>query len=60
MTSRNWPNEFVPACATISLLLGWTLGAQAAQTQPPAAQSRTPAIALLDADDAVQWRVWTR
>ena len=60
MTSRNWPNEFVRACATISLLLGWPLGAQAAQTQPPAAQSKTPAIALLDADDAVQWRVWTR
>ena len=60
MTSRNWPNEFVRACATISLLLGWPLGAQAAQTQPPAAQSKTPAIALLDADDAVQWRVWMR
>ena len=60
MTSRNWPNEFVRACATISLLLGWPLGAQAAQNQPPAAQSRTPAIALLDPDDAVQWRVWTR
>jgi predicted esterase len=57
----------VRACATISLLLAWPFGAQAAQTQPPAApaqppaaQSRTPAIALLDADDAVQWRVWTR
>ena len=67
MTSRNWPNEFVRACATISLLLAWPLGAQAAQNQPPAAptqplaaQSRTPAVALLDADDAVQWRVWTR
>src|ERR1039457_1627563 len=52
MTSRNSPSEFVRACATISLLLGWTLGSQAAQTQPPAAQSKTPAIALLDADVA--------
>jgi len=60
MTSRNWPNEFVRACAIISLLLGWPLGARAAQTQPPAAQSKTPAVALLDADDAVQWRVWMR
>src|SRR5450631_3768670 len=61
MTSRNWPNEFVRACATISLLLCWPLVAQpAAPTQPPAAQSRTPAVALLDADDAVQWRVWMR
>src|ERR1035438_9744348 len=67
MTSRNWPNEFVRACATISLLLCWPLGARAAQTQlpavpaqPPAAQSKTPAIALLDADDAVQWRGWMR
>jgi hypothetical protein len=60
MTSRNWPSESVRACATISLLLAWPFGAQAAQTQPPAAQSKTPAIALLDADDAVQWRVWMR
>jgi predicted esterase len=67
MTSRNWPNEFVRACATISLLFAWPLGAQGGQTQPPAlptqppsAQGRTPAVALLDADDAVQWRVWTR
>jgi hypothetical protein len=60
MTSRNSPSEFVRACATISLLLGWPLGSQAAQTLPPAAQSGTPAVALLDADDAVQWRVWTR
>jgi predicted esterase len=60
MTSRNSPSEFVRACATISLLLLLPLGAQPAQTLPPAAQSRTPAVALLDADDAVQWRVWTR
>ena len=46
-------------CA-ISLLLLWPLGAQAAQTQPPAPQTKTPAVALFDADDAVQWRVWTR
>src|ERR1035441_3093080 len=44
----------------LSLLLGWPLGAQAAQTQPPPAQTKTPAVALFDADDAVQWRVWTR
>jgi hypothetical protein len=57
MTSRNWPNEFARACAAISLLLCWPL---AAQTQPPAAPEKTPAVALLDADDAVQWRTWTR
>ena len=50
MTSRNWPNEFVRACATISLVLSWPLGAQ----------TRVPAIALLDAGDAVQWQNWTR
>jgi hypothetical protein len=60
MTSRNWPNEFVRACATISLLLGWELAAQEAQTQPPAAQNKSPAVALLDAADAVQWRAWAR
>src|ERR1039457_6021457 len=60
MTSRNWPNEFVRACATISLLLGWPLGAQTAPTQPTATPTKTPAVALLDADDAVRWRVWTR
>ena len=59
MTSRNWPSESVRACATISLLLAWPFGAQAAQTQP-AAPTKTPAVALLDADDAVQWRVWMR
>ena len=50
MTSRNWPNEFVRACATISLILCW----------PLAAQTKVPAIALLDAADAVQWQNWTR
>jgi predicted esterase len=50
MTSRNWPNEFVRACATISLVLCWPLGAQ----------NKAPAIALLDAGDAVQWQNWTR
>ena len=49
MTSRNWPNEFARACATISLLAGCTLAA-----------TKTPAVALLDPDDAVQWRVWAR
>ena len=50
MTSRNWPNEFVRACATISLILCWPLGAQ----------TKVPAIALLDAADTVQWQNWTR
>jgi predicted esterase len=50
MTSRNWPNEFVRACATISLILCWPLGAQ----------TKVPAIALLDAADAVQWQNWAR
>ena len=57
MTSKNWPNEFVCACATISLLLCWPLAVRA---QTPAAQTKTPAVALLDASDAVQWRNWTR
>jgi hypothetical protein len=49
MTLKNWPNGFARACATISLLLC-----------PLAAQpSRAPAIALLDAADAVQWQNWT-
>jgi hypothetical protein len=55
MISRNSPNEFVRAC-TISLLLGWSL---AAQSQSPAATAK-PAIALVDAADAVQWQNWTR
>ena len=50
MTSRNWPNEFVRACATISLVLCWPLWAQ----------TKVPAIALLDAADAAQWQNWTR
>ena len=50
MTSRNWPNEFVRACAIISLVVWWPLGAQ----------TRVPAIALLDAADAAQWQNWTR
>lgn len=70
MTSRNWPNEFGRACATINLLLCWPLAAQtqlpaahaqpAAQTQPQAAQAKSPAVALLDASDTVQWQNWTR
>ena len=57
MISRNWPNEFVRACATISLLLGWPL---AGQNKPPAAQTKTPAVALLDPSDTLQWQNWTR
>jgi hypothetical protein len=57
MTSRNWPNEFVRGCATISLLVCWPL---AAQNQQPANQTRRPAVALLDAGDTVQWQNWTR
>jgi hypothetical protein len=57
MISKNWPNEFVRACATISLLLGWPL---AGQNKPPAAQTKTPAVALLDPGDTVQWQNWTR
>ena len=34
----------------VSLLIGW----------PLAAQSKTPAVALLDANDAAQWQNWTR
>jgi predicted esterase len=50
MISRNWPNGFVRACATISLLL----------VGPLAAQSKGPAVALLDANDTAQWQDWTR
>ena len=57
MISKNWPNEFVRACATISLLLGWPL---AGQNKPPAAQTKTPAVALLDPSDTLQWQNWTR
>ena len=50
MTSRNWPNEFARACATISLLLCWPL---AAQTKAPADRAarcrRRRAMAELDA-----------
>ena len=64
MTSRNWPNEFVRGCATISVLLWWPLAAQcwplAAQNQQLASQTRRPAVALLDAGDTVQWQNWTR
>ena len=49
MTSRNWPNEFARACA-ISFLL----------CCPLAAQSKAPAIALIDPADAPAWKNWTR
>jgi hypothetical protein len=49
MTSKNWRNGFVRACATISLLL-WPLAAQ---------QAKVPAVALLDPSEAVQWQNWT-
>ena len=55
MTSKNWPNGFAGACATISLLL-CPLAAQ----QPAPEQKAAPAIALIDAADAVQWQNWTR
>ena len=49
MTSRNWPSGFARGCATISLLLP-VLGAQ---------ETKAPAIALMDANEAVQWQNWT-
>jgi len=57
MTSKNWPNEFVRACATISVLVCCL---PAAHAQAPAGHTQTPAIALLDAGDAAQWQAWTR
>jgi predicted esterase len=55
MTSKNWLNGFAGACATISLLLCPVFA------QEKAAQEKTaPAIALIDAADAVQWQNWTR
>src|SRR4051794_39513019 len=50
MISRNWRNEFVRGCATISLFLCW----------PLAGQMKSPAVALLDPADTVQWQNWTR
>ncbi len=54
MTSKNWPNGFARACATISLLFFPVLCLLDAQTP------RVPAIALIDAADAGQWQTWTR
>jgi hypothetical protein len=51
MISRNWPNGFVRACATINLLTV-ALAAQSAQPKP--------GIALVDDSDAVQWQNLTR
>ena len=54
MTLKNWPNGFARACATISLL--------ACGRHPRRASRRpakSPAIALMDAGDAVQWQNWT-
>src|SRR5690242_2247346 len=52
MKSKNWPSGFVRGCAAISLL-----GISAAAQTPPA---KTPAIALIDPTDAVQWQNLTR
>jgi predicted esterase len=52
MKSKSWPRRSALACA-ISLLCG---GVAAAQT--PA--KKPPAIAVLDAADAGEWRNWTR
>ncbi len=49
MTLKNWPNGFAGACATISLFL-CPLAAQ---------QTKAPAVALMDAGEAVQWQNWT-
>jgi hypothetical protein len=48
MISKNWPSGFAAVCAAISL----------AAAQGPA--QKTPAIALVDAADAVQWQNLTR
>jgi len=52
MISRSWPNGFARACAAISLL------PVALAAQPAAA--KIPAIALVDAADAVQWQTLTQ
>ena len=52
MKSKNWSGKSVLACA-ISLL-----GLAPATAQP--AVKGSPAIALLDGADAVEWRNWTR
>jgi len=48
MTSKSWSNGFAGVCV-ISLFVG-----------AAAAQQKAPAIALIDAADAVQWQSWTR
>jgi hypothetical protein len=50
MISRSSPNGFVRAC--VISLLGSVLLAQS--------PAKAPAVALVDAADAVQWQTWTR
>src|ERR1039457_6273632 len=54
MISKNWSRRSVLVCG-ISLL---ACALAPAQTSP--AQTRTPAIALIDAADAAQWQTWTK
>src|ERR1700683_5511028 len=58
MTSKNWSRRSGRGCAIISLLSALTQTPAALAQTPAAAQ--TPAIAVLDAADAVQWQTWTK
>jgi hypothetical protein len=49
MISKNWHGKSVLACVITSLIAG-----------AAAAQTKTPAIALVDGADAGQWQAWTR
>jgi predicted esterase len=59
MRSKNWLRGFAPACGIISLVCAINLVcAGSSHAQTPARKS--PAIALLDGADSVQWQNWTR
>src|ERR1035437_11048102 len=53
MKSRSWSRKSVLACGIISLL-----ARRPAAARPTPAKS--PAIALVDGEDAAQWRTWTK
>src|SRR5437868_3521573 len=62
MISKNWLRRSVLACGTISLFACEPLAAQAPaalpQSNPDA--GKTPAIALVDANDQAQWQTWAK
>ena len=53
MKSKSWLRKFALVCATSLASAG-----AFAQQAPPAAAAKAPAITLVDAGDAAQWRTW--